>query len=45
MTKSGVIRMMLAQIAFTAMVTFVKIARQELSTFEVHAGAPVILPS
>lgn len=35
MLRSGPILMILAQIAFTAMVVFVKIARQELSTFEV----------
>lgn len=35
MLHSGVFRMVAAQIAFTAMVVFVKIARQELSTFEV----------
>jgi len=43
MANSGVIRMMLAQIAFTAMVTFVKIARQELSTFEVACWRSVII--
>ena len=43
MTNSGVIRMMLAQIAFTAMVTLVKIARQELSTFEVACWRSVVI--
>ena len=35
MRLSGPVLMILAQVAFTIMVVFVKIARQELSTFEV----------
>ena len=42
MRLSGPILMVLAQVAFTVMVVFVKIAREELSTFEVALWRSVV---
>lgn len=43
MKNSGVLRMVLAQVAFTGMVAFVKVARQDLSTFEVAFWRSVLI--